>query len=274
MNEPDSRYWDQIAVESARGIDAPLWRAYCDQLHSGLIRDWTEGCHFHSALKTDLFEEAMGCGLVPLLLEQAGLVQGIDLAAEVVHKAAVANPRLLASVGDVRQLGFSNGSIEWIVSNSTLDHFPDAGDIDRSLAELARVLAPGGLLLVTLDNPQNPVVALRNRLPKTLLGRTALAPYFVGHTYSLDQLEEALRRQGLQIVRQKHLMHVPRIVFLHLCRLFQPHSIAGRILLRWMLAWEWLDRWPTAPFSGHFAAVLARKPGPDEVRIQPGTQEV
>jgi SAM-dependent methyltransferase len=260
MNAPGSRYWDRIGAESARGIDAPLWRAYCDQLHASLIGAWTKGRHFQSALKTDLFEEAMGCGLVPLLLQQSETVLGIDLAAEMVEKAAAANPRLLASAADVRQLAFANASIEFIVSNSTLDHFQHAEDIDRSLAELARVLAPGGLLLVTMDNPLNPVVALRNRLPKTLLGRTALAPYFVGHTYSLGQLEAALCRQGLEIVRQTHLMHVPRILFLHLCRLVNPRGIAGRTLLRWMLAWERLDRWPSAPLSGHFAAVLARKP--------------
>jgi len=81
-------------------------------------------------------------------------------------------------VADVRQLDFGDNSIELIISNSTLDHFQQAEDIDRSLAELARVLVPGGLLLVTMDNPLNPVIALRNRLPKSLLGRTALAPVF------------------------------------------------------------------------------------------------
>jgi len=55
-------------------------------------------------------------------------------------------------------------------------------------------------------------------------------------------------------------MHVPRIVLLHLCRLFRPHSTAGRTLLRCMLASERLARWPTAPLTGHFAAVLARRP--------------
>lgn len=260
MKQAHGRYWDKVGAQSAHAIDVPLWRSYCDLLHAALIRDWTGSRHFRSALKTDLFDEAMGEGLVPMLMECADAVHGIDVAPEMVGKAIAANPRLLASVADVRRLNLPDGSMELIVSNSTLDHFHYAGDIDLSLSELARVLAPGGLLLVTLDNPRNPVVALRNHLPKSLLGRSSLAPYFVGHTYSLTELETALVRQGLEVMRRDHLMHVPRIVLLHLCRLFRPHSTAGRTLLRCMLASERLARWPTAPLTGHFAAVLARRP--------------
>lgn len=260
MNEPHSHYWNWVGAQSAHAIAVPLWRAYCDQLHTGLIRDWTEGRHFRSVLKTDLFDEAMGSGLGALLRALADTVYGIDIAADMVEKAVIANPSLLASVADVRQLSFADDSMELIISNSTLDHFQQAEEIERSLAELRRVLAPGGLLLVTMDNPWNPVVAFRNRLPKSLLGRSSLAPYFVGHTYSLTELKHALESHGLEVVRHGHLMHVPRIFFLHLCRLFRPSGLIGRPLLRCMLAAERLAVWPTAPLTGHFAAVLARKP--------------
>jgi|GEM_PF-6563759 len=61
-------------------------------------------------------------------------------------------------------------------------------------------------------------------------------------------------------------MHVPRIVFLHLCRWFSRRGLAGRTVLRWMLAREWLARWPTAAISGHLAAVLARKAEAEDLR--------
>jgi len=260
MKNPRSCYWDRIGNRTAHAIAVPLWRAYCDQLHSALIGDWTGGCHFRSALKTDLFDEAMGCGLVPLLMERADAVHGIDLAAEMVERASASNPQLRASVGDVRRLNFADGSFELIISNSTLDHFQQAEDIERSLVELRRVLAPGGLMLVTLDNPQNPIVTLRNLLPKSLLGLSSLAPYFVGHTYSLPQLESALTRNRLQVVRRGHLMHVPRVAFLHLCRLIRSEGRIGRTLLQSMLATERLAGWPTSRYSGHFVAVLAQKP--------------
>ena len=123
MKEINSRYWDRIGTRSAHSIAVPLWRAYCDQLHSAWIHDWTGGGHFRSALNTDLVDEAMGHGLVPLLLEKADTVHGIELAVEMVEKATAANPRLLASVADVRRLNCADGSFDLIVSNSTLDHF-------------------------------------------------------------------------------------------------------------------------------------------------------
>jgi transposase len=39
------------------------------------------------------------------------------------------------------------------VSPSTLDHFPDPADLDRSLRELRRTLRPGGRLILTLRLP-------------------------------------------------------------------------------------------------------------------------
>lgn len=260
MSAPDNRYWNRIGSQPVPGIVNPLWRAYCDQLHARLVNSWTNGRYFRAALKTDLFEESLGEGLVPTLLARADLVHGIDLASEVVVKAATAHRRMQARVADVRHLDLPDESVDLIVSTSTLDHFQQPGDIECSLAELTRVLAPGGLMLVTLDNPRNPVVGLRNRLPKRLLGRTVLAPYFVGHTLALEPLAAALQHQGLHILQKDYLMHVPRIICLHLCRLFSPSGIAGLLLVRWMLACEKLAGWPGAPLTGHFVAVLARKP--------------
>ncbi len=61
-------------------------------------------------------------------------------------------------------LPFADGAFDLVVSNSTLDHFRTPADIQTSFAELHRVLAPGGSLILTLDNPSNPVVALQKLL--------------------------------------------------------------------------------------------------------------
>src|SRR5204863_8026948 len=68
---------------------------------------------------------------------------------------------------DVRALPFADGSFDVVVSTSTLDHFQARADIDTALRELHRVLASDGLAVVTLDNPWNPLVALRNALPRS-----------------------------------------------------------------------------------------------------------
>ena len=70
---------------------------------------------------------------------------------------------------DVRCLPFVDGVFDLVVSNSTLDHFETSREIERAVAEIHRVLAPRGLFILTLDNPANPAVALRNALPFALL---------------------------------------------------------------------------------------------------------
>jgi SAM-dependent methyltransferase len=237
-----------------------LWRAYCDRLHAEWLRAWTEGRHFGTALKTDLFDEVVGEGLVEFLLASSDRLHGIDISPSIVQRAVSRHPRLCAEVADVRRLTLDAASFDLVVSNSTLDHFEQKSDVTRALGELIRVLAPGGFLFVTFDNPANPVVALRNRLPSSIFGRTSLAPYFVGHTLSLRALRRELQEAGLDIVRAGYLMHVPRIVFLHVCRLFRSESVPGRRLLRFMLLLEACSKWPTASVSGQFVGVLARKP--------------
>ena len=152
-------------------------------------------------LKTDLFDEATADGLVGLLLARAERVVGIDVAPSIVQAAGVRNPGLEAAVADVQELPFADGSIDVVVSNSTLDHFASLAEIDRALLELARVLPPGGLLIVTLDNDANPVIWLRNRLPRALLQRSGLVPYPVGRTLSPSGLREAVERTEIAVDR-------------------------------------------------------------------------
>ena len=72
------------------------------------------------------------------------------------------NSGIEAVVADVRSLPFAEASFGVVFSGSTLDHFESAADIQRSLGELYRVLRPGGTLILTLDNPANPLIEGRS----------------------------------------------------------------------------------------------------------------
>ncbi|NJN18386.1 MAG: class I SAM-dependent methyltransferase [Oscillochloris sp.] len=57
--------------------------------------------------------------------------------------------RLSIQVEDGRQLSFASGSFSKVYSISVLEHIPDDGDT-RCIAELARVLQPGGRCVITV----------------------------------------------------------------------------------------------------------------------------
>ena len=108
----------------------------------------------------------MGCGTGTLALVarqrvgETGRVSGIDPSPQMIARASrKAARRGLAidfQVGVVEQLAFPNGSFDVVLSTFMMHHLPD--DLKhRGLAEIARVLKPGGRLLVLdMKGPAGP----------------------------------------------------------------------------------------------------------------------
>lgn len=88
-----------------------------------------------------------------LLAASAREVTGIDIDAAVVQAARdryAATPGLTFTQGDLsRRLPFDDGAFEALVSFETIEHLHDPAPF---VAEMARLLAPGGFLLVSSPN--------------------------------------------------------------------------------------------------------------------------
>ena len=264
---PPAAYWDETLVTHFESGRDHWWRVFCDELHERLVDDWAADRRYESALKTDLFDEAADRGPLPALARHARRVEGIDVSPAVVAAARARNPGIAAAVGDVRALDLDDARFDLVLSNSTLDHFPHRDDIRRALAELHRVMAPGGTLILTLDNPRNPVVGARSRLPLAWLSRTGLVPYFVGVSLSMAALVHEITATGFEVLDRRTLMHVPRLPAIWLCRLARwlGSESLGRRLVDAFHRCEALAKLPTGERSAYYVAVRARRrerPGP------------
>jgi SAM-dependent methyltransferase len=239
-----------------------LWRVHSDSVNCALIERWLPAEPCRMLLKTDLFDEAMGAGLFPLLAGHARHVAALDIAPSVLAAAASRHPQLLAVAADVRQLPFADESFEVVVSNSTLDHFETRDQILVALHGLHRVLCHGGQLLLTLDNLANPVVAARSVLPFALLRRLRLADYPAGATCGPWRLQRMLREAGFEVLETATLLHCPRALAVPMARRRQHAGTPGgrARFLRRLRRWESLAQLPTRFLTGYYIGVSARKP--------------
>ena len=257
-----SRRWDSALGPLLGESAGALWRLHSDATNAALFARWLPSERCANLLKTDLFDEAMGDGLYPLLSAHAERTAAIDVAPTVLAAATARYPALLAAVADVRRLPFASGSFDVVVSNSTLDHFETRDEILESLRGFHRILRPGGRLLLTMDNLANPAVALRNALPYRLMHRLKLVAYPIGATAGPGRLRLMLKDAGFDVLETVALLHCPRVLSVALGRRCERRGSpeAKARYLRMAGRWERLARWPTRFMTGYFVGINAVKP--------------
>jgi SAM-dependent methyltransferase len=256
---PDSVF--SLARTAAIELAEPrLWRLHSDATNRAFLLGALGGRRFEHALKTDLFDETVTDGVAPVLRALARSTTGIDLSPELVERAQRRHPDIAVRQADVRRLPFEDASFDLVVSLSTLDHLASLAELAAATEELARVLAPGGTLALTVDNLANPVVALRNLLPRGPLRRAGLVAYPVGPTVGPRRLERIVRAAGLSPRVRAALMHCPRLPAVALARRLEGSDLSDARFLRGARAFDVLCRLPSRYLTGYFAAVVAERP--------------
>ncbi|GJL58210.1 MAG: hypothetical protein NPIRA03_10670 [Nitrospirales bacterium] len=208
-----------------------------------------------------MFDELVGEGLTPFLQARAHSIIGMDLSFGNAHLGFRGQTSVSGACADVRDLPFGNESFEVVVSNSTLDHFQTLDEIIVSLRELHRVLRQGGQLILTLDNPANPIIAARNVLPFKFLNRLGILPYYVGATCGPWRLQKWLREIGFDVRDVTAVLHCPRVLAVLAAKILCScaNSAVQQRFLRWMQVFENMSHWPTRYLTGNFIAVRAEK---------------
>jgi len=207
-----ARHWDEVAEGWVKaGYSNPILARHKRKVYVNLLDRWAV-TRPRRALKTDLFAEALNEEEFLSCLAWQERVLGIDISGAVVSRARQcchargSGPHAWVTC-DVQHLPFASSSFDFVLSDSTLDHLETGGAIETAIAELSRVLAPGGIMVLTIDNPHNltypPGWLVR------LWMRLGFAPYYIGATLSRGRLREVLERVGLRLDEETTILHYP-----------------------------------------------------------------
>ncbi|HLI63668.1 MAG TPA: class I SAM-dependent methyltransferase [Terriglobales bacterium] len=132
---------------------------------------------------------------------------------------------------DATKLSFADGAVDFLSAVSTIEHIPGDGDI-RAMAEFARVLRPGGRLVVTV-----PTAATYVENQATF--------YYAGfeRRYDPTALQDRLFRPELKLIEQLYMVSPP-------AEFFQQFQESFREFLHgesWSDTWYkngWHDQYP------------------------------
>jgi SAM-dependent methyltransferase len=150
-----------------------------------------------------VLDVACGTGIVARtaadLVGTTGRVEGVDLNEAMLHVARRVRPEIRWHQGDVVALPFPDGSFDAAVCQMAMMFFPDRR---RALAQMARVVRPGGTVALVVPSPLEVQPAFRPfvDLAAGIAGseaRSLLTTYFVcGDLSALTSLVESV---GLEV---------------------------------------------------------------------------
>jgi len=131
----------------------------------------------------------IGCGpghISDFLAKPGSSVRGIDLSPAMIELARRARPDLRFDLGSMLDLDIADGALGGVLAHYSIIHMPPAR-VPAAFAEFARVLAPGGYLLVSFQTGDDSLHGWREHDHK-------VAP---SYRWSLSAMSEFLAPAGL-----------------------------------------------------------------------------
>jgi SAM-dependent methyltransferase len=112
--------------------------------------------------KGEVADLGCGPGHITAHLRALGLrAFGVDASPAMIELARRANPDLRFEVGSMAALDIADGTLGGVLSRSSIIHIPP-NDLPAVIAEFARVLAPGGQLLISCFATDDPAIAAQS----------------------------------------------------------------------------------------------------------------
>ncbi len=208
-----------------------------------------------------LLDLGCGDGLFSQLIFGQQVAVGLDLSEDQSRAALHRGTYRLAIAGQGESLPFRSGSFSTVFSNCVLEHIPRLSPV---LAEVSRVLAPGGIFIFTVPSQYFSRYLFHARLLEACGWQQGAkkaadiinAMFRHHHLYGPDTWQEQLEENGLELVETKYI--VPQLAEA-LWSLLLPLGALQLWLKNHLAHWNYpLQRWSLPLWRWLFARVLSR----------------
>ena len=202
-------FFDESAVGRDQTIAANPVVEYEQQMRSRAVLEMLQPRRGEQILD-------VGCGNardVPPLVRQGCRCMAIDYSEGMVREAKAAleeakfGRQSPLAVADATRLPFADAGFDKVFASEVIEHIPAW---EQAVAEMTRVLKPGGALVLTTPNRRSLYGFDRYVLFEGLLRRKWNHPYDVWKTFG--ELAAAVARCGLRVTRSLGICYVPGFI--------------------------------------------------------------
>jgi SAM-dependent methyltransferase len=249
-------FWDDVGetFPSLKGAPSTAYYAECERT---LCTDFFPGLAGRRLLKSDLWDEAKNTEILYWAADRGAQTFGIDIALSTAAeaRATALDRRPRCSVSDIRSLPFRSDSFDLIYSMGTIEHFPD---FPTAVAEMFRVLKPGGCAIIGVPNKLDPFL---RPLMVHFMNTWNAYGYGMEKSFTPGELRRLLTGAGFQVVGLSGILFMPgwlRMADLW-CHVHAPTLTAVTGALVAPFAWAYRHI-PAVRRHGYLIACAATKP--------------
>lgn len=220
-----ARFFDEMSVERNQKIQSNPIINYEQQVRSRTVLNMLSPSQGEKILD-------IGCGNardLAIIATTGAQVVGVDIAEGMVSAARQELVKLgienvLLRVGDATQLDFADGEFDKVLCSEVIEHIPDA---EKALAEIWRVLKPGGMLVLSTPNPKSWYGFDRYWIWERVLGKKWNHPFDQWRTMS--DLISMVERKGFKVEKKAGACYVPGFLgtYFFLPGIFQKMVLGG-----------------------------------------------
>ena len=224
-----------------------------------LVESWFNGGNNCKVLKLDLWNEVKNTNILAWMAERGAATHAVDISFCLAKQAAdeFTNsglvPRFL--VASLYDLPYKSSSFDFLYTMGTIEHAPD---MERCVAEIYRVLKPGGIAVIGVPNKHDPFL---RPLLVHLMNKAGIYPYGLEQSLSKKELRAMLSRGGFEVLQSDGVLFMPGVMRMMELALLDKLPVLSSMVgaLHW--PFRLLARvFPGLNKHGYLVACAVRKP--------------